>query len=205
MRRLVLLILLIAAPSAQAHSGYVDIKQNAFMPQELNVTEGVLVLWRWDGPDLNHTVTGDFFESDPGKDPVRVNHEVGDTFPVLFEKAGTYPYYCRVHPEMTGSVVVEEPAAVDTTPPKLTGVEAAVRGDRAVIGFVVNERSSVIAEIRRPGARKVLRSSLRFVKPGARTTAIGLSGLGQGRFSIRVKAQDDGGNFSRPAVVGVHR
>jgi plastocyanin len=28
----------------------------------------------------------------------------GDSFPFLFHKAGEYPYYCTIHPCMTGKV-----------------------------------------------------------------------------------------------------
>jgi plastocyanin len=38
------------------------------------------------------------------------NSKVRDTdekFPYTFPKAGTYPYYCSVHPKMTGKVVVQ--------------------------------------------------------------------------------------------------
>jgi plastocyanin len=30
-----------------------------------------------------------------------------ETFSYTFAKAGTYPYYCSVHPKMTGQVVVQ--------------------------------------------------------------------------------------------------
>jgi plastocyanin len=199
------LVGLLLPAAASAHDGYVDIANHAFTPAELTVSAGVLVLWRWDGPDLNHTVTGDFFESDPGKAPLQVNHKEGDNFPVLFEKAGTYAYHCRVHDNMSGTIVVEPPPEVDRRPPKLTAVSVRVRGERAVLAFTVDEPVSVIAEVRRPGAPKVLRDSFRFVRAGERRTSVKLAGLGRGRFAIRLEAQDDGGNFARPALVSVHR
>jgi plastocyanin len=33
--------------------------------------------------------------------------DTDETFSYTFAKAGTYPYYCSVHPKMTGQVVVQ--------------------------------------------------------------------------------------------------
>lgn len=203
MKRLAVVLALLLAPAAHAHDGFVDIKNHAFTPGSLTVTEGVLVVWRWDGPDLNHTVTGEGFESDPGKDPLEVAHAEGDTFPVFFDKAGTYAYHCRVHPSMTGTIVVERPPQGDSTPPVLTRVRARVRARRAVVDFRVDESVSVLAEVRRDG--KVLRDTFRFVKAGNRRTSVSLAGLGGGSLNIRLEAQDDAGNFSQPRTVSLKR
>jgi plastocyanin len=33
--------------------------------------------------------------------------DTNEKFSYTFTKAGTYPYYCSVHPKMTGQVVVK--------------------------------------------------------------------------------------------------
>jgi len=32
--------------------------------------------------------------------------ESGDSFAFTFSKPGTYPYFCSIHPHMTGKIVV---------------------------------------------------------------------------------------------------
>jgi plastocyanin len=33
--------------------------------------------------------------------------DTDETFSYMFTKAGTYPYYCTIHPKMTGKAVVQ--------------------------------------------------------------------------------------------------
>jgi len=51
--------------------------------------------------DMAHTVAPDADEF-PGSAPIGKNK----TFSHLFEAAGTVAYHCEIHPEMTGTVVV---------------------------------------------------------------------------------------------------
>ncbi len=204
MKRLALTLALLAWPAAaDAHDGFVDIKNYSFNPATITVTEGVLVLWRWDGPDLNHTVTGDGFESDPGKEPLEVNHKAGDSYPVIFDRAGTYAYHCRVHASMSGTVIVEPAPRTDSRRPRLSRVRAKVKGRRAIVGFRASESVSLTTQVRRPGRKKVLRESFDFFSAGNRRTAIRLPG--RGRFAVRLRAQDDSGNDSKPVTVTVRR
>ncbi|MGB9939504.1 cupredoxin domain-containing protein [Methanosarcina sp.] len=81
----------------------VAIEDNAFNPATVNISTGDTV--RWTNLDTaSHTVTGTgaSFGSE-------VLNE-GDSYEFLFTDAGTYDYYCSIHPEMRGTVVVEEEA-----------------------------------------------------------------------------------------------
>jgi plastocyanin len=87
-----------AQPSA-ATAG-VKIDNFSFGPQTLRVPIGATVTWT-NSDDIPHTSvsTDGVFKS-----------KVLDTdekFSYTFTKAGTYPYYCTIHPKMTGTVVVQ--------------------------------------------------------------------------------------------------
>ena len=78
----------------------VKIDNFVFGPQTLTVPVGTTVTWT-NSDDIPHTSvsTEGVFKS-----------KVLDTdehFSFSFTKAGTYPYYCTIHPRMTGKVVVQ--------------------------------------------------------------------------------------------------
>ena len=78
----------------------VNIDNFVFGPQTLTVPVGATVIWT-NKDDIPHTAvsTDDIFKS-----------KVMDTdekFSYTFTKAGTYPYFCSIHPKMTGTVVVK--------------------------------------------------------------------------------------------------
>jgi plastocyanin len=70
-----------------------------FTPKELSVKTGTTVRWT-NKDDIPHTVTNDdkVFAS-----PVL---DTNQNFQFTFATTGTFPYYCRLHPKMTGKVVV---------------------------------------------------------------------------------------------------
>jgi plastocyanin len=78
----------------------VKIDNFSFGPTELTVGVGTTVTWT-NRDDIPHTVvsTDRVFKS-----------KVLDTdekFSFTFSKAGTYPYFCSIHPKMTGRVIVQ--------------------------------------------------------------------------------------------------
>ena len=90
----------VAAAQQKMESMEVKIDNFSFGPQELTVSAGTTVTWT-NRDDIPHTVvsTEKIFKS-----------KVLDTdekFSYKFEKAGTYPYFCSIHPKMTGKVTVQ--------------------------------------------------------------------------------------------------
>ncbi len=78
----------------------VKIDNFSFGPADLMVPVGATVTWT-NRDDIPHTVvsTDKVFKS-----------KVLDTdekFSFTFSKAGTYPYFCSIHPKMTGKVIVQ--------------------------------------------------------------------------------------------------
>jgi plastocyanin len=98
-------LLMAASPGSSANapqptSAEVKVDNFSFGPATLTVAVGTTVTWT-NRDDIPHTVvsTDKVFKS-----------KVLDTdekFSFTFDKAGTYPYFCSIHPKMTGSVVVQ--------------------------------------------------------------------------------------------------
>ncbi len=100
------MLLLVGSPSVKASdqssaaNAEVKIDNFSFGPQTLTVAAGTTVVWT-NNDDIPHTVvsTDGVFKS-----KVR---DTNETFSYTFAKPGTYPYFCSVHPKMTGKVVVQ--------------------------------------------------------------------------------------------------
>jgi plastocyanin len=88
-----------AQPSAPA-TAEVKIDNFNFGPQTLTVAVGTTVTWT-NRDDIPHTVVAD---DKSFKSKVL---DTDEKFSYTFAKAGTYPYFCSIHPKMTGKVVVQ--------------------------------------------------------------------------------------------------
>lgn len=103
---MIAMLLLAGSPSVTANdhpsaaTAEVKIDNFSFGPQTVTVPVGATVTWT-NRDDIPHTVvsTDGVFKS-----KVR---DTDEKFSFTFTKAGTYPYYCSVHPKMTGQVVVQ--------------------------------------------------------------------------------------------------
>lgn len=89
-----------AAGSGGGAEDSVEIADLAFNPDTLTVAVGTTVTWE-NGDSLPHTSTSDDELWDSG------TLESGDEFSFTFEEAGTFSYFCEIHPSMNGSIVVE--------------------------------------------------------------------------------------------------
>jgi len=91
-----------AANREQPASAEVKIDNFSFGPATITVAVGTTVTWT-NRDDIPHTVVS-------ADDPRAFKSKVMDTdekFSFTFTKAGTFPYFCSVHPKMTGTVVVQ--------------------------------------------------------------------------------------------------
>ena len=84
-----------------------------YVPADITINVGDTVVWTNDEPQMAHTVTA----GDLGADPNTVGYDypdgfdsqfmmAGAAFEWTFDKTGTYPYYCQLHPWMVGTVQV---------------------------------------------------------------------------------------------------
>jgi plastocyanin len=71
-----------------------------FFPGELSVARGTVVTFV-NGGRVFHTVTSD----SPGR-PFDLSINANQTGMITFDKVGTFPYHCGVHPQMMGVVRV---------------------------------------------------------------------------------------------------
>jgi len=108
-RALVLLALPLAAlaacgdddggSAAPEEPGTVLVVDNEFNPNDIQVSAGDTVTWRFEGAAVhNVTFDDDAYESSE-------NMKEG-TFETTFEEAGSFTYNCTLHPGMDGTVTV---------------------------------------------------------------------------------------------------
>lgn len=194
-----------AAPAAAAD---VDIGGFAFSPSSVTVAQGETVTWHFAGPDTNHSVTSDTgqadsWDSDPGRSPSSADHPPGSTYPRRFDKAGSFTYFCKVHPSMKGRVVVNGPPGTpppaDTTPPAVTKLTA--RGARRPKPIAVRFTLSEPASVRIAAGKKV--AVTRAARAGANAIKLPTRKLKRGRVRLTLTATDAAGNASAPDRITV--
>jgi len=78
----------------------VAIDNFAFSPKELTIKPGTTVLWT-NKDDIPHTVTSD---SNAFASPLL---DTNQNFRFAFPSSGNFAYFCKLHPKMTGRVVVQ--------------------------------------------------------------------------------------------------
>jgi plastocyanin len=86
---------------ASAGDSQVKIDNFTFAPNEIVVPVGTTVRWV-NRDDIPHTVVSDDKTTFKSK-----ALDTDDNFSYTFSKAGTYSYFCSIHPKMTGKVVVQ--------------------------------------------------------------------------------------------------
>jgi plastocyanin len=80
----------------------VQIENYQFSPSTLTVSVGTNVTWVNRDTDV-HTVAAD----DTPQTFKSAGLDTDDKFSFTFNKAGTYPYHCALHPHMMGKIIVQ--------------------------------------------------------------------------------------------------
>jgi plastocyanin len=83
------------------------VDQFAFVPATLTVTPGTTVIWRNKDETPHNIVASDKQFASPALD-------TGEEFHVTFDKPGSFAYFCRLHPHMTGSITVTAGSSAPT-------------------------------------------------------------------------------------------
>ena len=90
----------VAAGASTDSTAEVKIDNFAFTPVTVTVKLGARVTWV-NHDDIPHTV-----DSTQGKFKSAAL-DTDDRFEFRFTEAGEYPFYCRIHPKMTGKIIVQ--------------------------------------------------------------------------------------------------
>src|ERR1700675_686016 len=92
------------ANSADEKPSTVEVKIDnfSFGPVTLTVPVGATITWI-NRDDIPHTVVS----TDDSKRFKSKMLDTNEKFSFTFSKAGTYPYFCSIHPKMTGKVIVQ--------------------------------------------------------------------------------------------------
>jgi plastocyanin len=91
-----------APATVPATESLVEIDNFVFKPKELTVAVGAKVTWV-NKDDVPHTATS----SDDPRVFDSKTLDTDDKYSFTFTKPGTYKYFCKVHPHMTGVVIVK--------------------------------------------------------------------------------------------------
>ena len=78
----------------------ISIENFAFGPDDLTVSVGDTITWRNDESGVPHTTTAD----DGLWDSATLRPD--DTFVFTFTEAGTFTYFCSIHPAMRATITV---------------------------------------------------------------------------------------------------
>ena len=89
-----------ATPDTKAAPVEVKIDNFSFSPATITVTVGTTVRWT-NRDDIPHTVVND------DQKFASKTLDTDEQYSYTFTKAGTYGYFCSIHPKMTGKVVVQ--------------------------------------------------------------------------------------------------
>jgi plastocyanin len=78
----------------------ISIKGFAFDPSNITIKVGTEVTWT-NFDSAPHNVV-----SNPGTELASITLSKGDSWSHIFNTAGTYPYFCSIHPSMTATITV---------------------------------------------------------------------------------------------------
>jgi plastocyanin len=90
-----------SATSVNSSVVIVKIGNFTYEPQSVTVKPGTVVKWV-NEDDVPHTVTG----SDAGSPLHSSALDTDDSYTATVNAAGTYKYFCAIHPHMVGTLVV---------------------------------------------------------------------------------------------------
>ena len=126
--------------------GCEETAEGCFIPSPVTIEAGETVTWDNTEGATPHTATS----GGPGGDDQGAVWDsslimAGMSFSFTFDTAGTYDYFCMVHPWMAGSVVVEDEAAADAAAEAAAAADAAAEAAEAAAAAAEAEAAAAAA------------------------------------------------------------
>ena len=103
----------------QPWSGQRENTNSCYYPYKFSSGKGSTVTW-YNADSAAHTVTSGISSDGPDGEFDSSLIMGGNTFSHKFNDDGTYPYFCMVHPWMTGYVIIQRGGTVTSPPPSYT-------------------------------------------------------------------------------------
>nr|AIF02542.1 hypothetical protein, 4-oxalocrotonate tautomerase-like [uncultured marine thaumarchaeote KM3_157_H08] len=104
--------------------GCEETAEGCFIPSPVTINVGGIVTWE-NNDTAAHTATGGSATEGPSGVFDSSLIMAGSSFSHTFDAAGTFDYFCMVHPWMAGTVIVEDPAAAEAAAAEAAAAEAA--------------------------------------------------------------------------------
>jgi len=104
----------VSAPAGSSVPGCEETNE-CFIPADVTINVGDSLTWYNADTDA-HTVTSGSAADGPDGNFDSSLFMAGTTFEVTFDEAGSYPYFCLVHPWMVGTVTVEDSSISQPVP-----------------------------------------------------------------------------------------
>jgi len=104
--------------------GCEETADGCFIPSPVTINVGGIVTWE-NNDTAAHTATGGSATEGPSGVFDSSLIMAGSSFSHTFDDAGSFDYFCMVHPWMVGSVIVEDPAAAEAAEAEAAAAAAA--------------------------------------------------------------------------------
>lgn len=121
----------------------VNLQNNRFVPDVVNITSGSTVRWTWVN-GFHSTTSGTCCTAD-GLWNSGTTGTVGNTFDRTFSTPGTFPYFCVIHGQMMTGQIIVTAATATVSGRVLTQNGRGIKGARVILTDQANVAQSVTA------------------------------------------------------------
>ena len=203
----VALLALLPVP-AHATSADVTVQNFSFQPATVTINQGESVTWTNKQTGTPHTATSDdgsTFDTSPTCGPAATEDESclkpDAPVTVTFNGAGTFPYHCKIHSSMHGTVIVlaSSTTSTATTEPATTSTTEAATTQPQSSSSSTNSSSSASTST---SSTTTTSSSTTTTSSTSTTTTTTLLSSGSGQVGISDKGGGSGGSSALPILLG---